>query len=202
MQDELYGWIKSYENNLIKIYNQTAFSRDLGSQLAGTDLMPGTTAQRIPWPLPRSILRRASMRSTSTEWTIALSATTEAPPRRVTSIPEDIYEDPVANNAHVVSAYVQSEDRVMLVSSYHNASRDRDVIRFVLKIYSNNVTRKIGYIVCDVDTGSFLRIIAKYVYSERQIVWLQPRGDRPALRYGRLEGRQKEYFDIVSTQDT
>ena len=37
MQDELYGWIKSYENNLIKIYNQTSFSRDLGALLAGND---------------------------------------------------------------------------------------------------------------------------------------------------------------------
>jgi sensor histidine kinase YesM len=200
MQDELYGWIKSYENNLIKIYNQTSFSRDLGVLLAGSD------------PPSRNSRAAYTMALTAFDPSQGVSALyiygmdnhlvsyyrSASTPRY--KYPEDIYEDPAADNARIVSAYVQSDERVMLVSSYHNASRDRDVIRFVLKIYSNNVTRKIGYIVCDVDTGSFLRIIAKYAYSDRQIVWLQPRGDRPALRYGRLEGRQKEYFDVVSVR--
>jgi sensor histidine kinase YesM len=200
MQDELYGWIKSYENSLIKIYNQNAFSRDLGSLLSATD---------------------APARNTRAAYTMALTAFD--PSQGVNALyiynmddrlvsyyrsaftprfkyPEDIYEDPSGNNARVVSEYVKSDDRVMLVSSYHNVSRDRDVIRFVLKIYTNNVTRKIGYIVCDVDVNSFQRIIGKYVYSEGQVVWLQPRGDRPALAYGTLEGKQKAYFDIVSTR--
>jgi sensor histidine kinase YesM len=200
MQDELYGWIKSYENNLIKIYNQTAFSRDLGSQLAGADLQARNNRTAYTMAITAfdpSQNVNALYIYTMDNRLVSYYRSASTPRNRY---PEDIYEDPVANNAHVVSEYVKSDDRVMLVSSYHNASRDKDIIRFVLKIYTNNVTRKIGYIVCDADTNSFLRIIGKYVYSERQIVWLQPRGDRPALRYGRLDGKQKEYFDSVSTR--
>ncbi|MGA2639564.1 MAG: histidine kinase [Spirochaetia bacterium] len=200
MQDELYGWIKSYENNLIKIYNQAAFSRELGSQLAGNDPPAGNSRAAYTMALtafdPSQGVNALYIYGMDNR---LLSYYRSASTPRY-KYPEDIYADPVSSNARVVSEYAHSDDRVMLVSSYHNTSRDRDVIRFVLKIYTNNVTRKIGYIVCDVDTNSFMRIIGKYVYSERQIVWLQPRGDRPALRYGRLEGRQKEYFDVVSTR--
>jgi len=200
MQDELYGWIKSYENNLIKIYNQTSFSRDLAALLAGSD--PSVRNSRAAYTMALTAFDPSqgvnALYIYGMDNHLVSYYRSASTPRY--KYPEDIYEDPAADNARIVSAYVQSEDRVMLVSSYHNASRDRDVIRFVLKIYSNNVTKKIGYIVCDVDAGSFLRIIGKYAFSDRQIVWLQPRGDRPALHYCRLEGRQKEYFDVVSAR--
>ncbi len=200
MQDELYGWIKSYENDLIKIYNQNAFSRDLSSLLAGTD--PQTRNSRAAYTMALTAFDPSqgvnALYIYNMDDRLVSYYRSAFTPRF--KYPEDIYEDPIGNNARVVSDYVKSDDRAMLVSSYHNVSRDRDVIRFVLKIYTNNVTRKIGYVVCDVDINSFLRIIGKYVYSDGQIVWLQPRGDRPALVYGKLEGKQKLYFDVVSTR--
>jgi sensor histidine kinase YesM len=200
MQDELYGWIKSYENNLIKIYNQNAFSRELGGLLAAAD--PPARNNRVAYAMALTAFDPSqgvnALYIYNMDHRLVSYYRSAFTPRF--KYPEDIYEDPVANNARIVSDYVTSDNRVMLVSSYHNPSRDRDVIRFVLKIYTNNVTRKIGYIVCDVDVTSFRRIIGKYVYSEGQVVWLQPRGDRPALVYGTLDGRQRRYFDLVSTR--
>lgn len=71
-------------------------------------------------------------------------------------------------------------------------------MRFVLKVYAKDANRRIGYLVCDVDPGSFRRIIAKYVFAEGQVAWLQPAGDRVALLYGRGGKRESDSFRAAS----
>jgi sensor histidine kinase YesM len=202
MQDELYMWIKSYENDLIKIYNKSDFIRDLSAESVDS-LSPDEL---------RSRYRRESYDMAFTVFDAAQDVSafyvydakdflvstyrSAATPR--SNYPEDIYQDRNAFNAGAVSAYVRSNRRAMLVSSYFNISRNREVVRLVLKIYAKDVTRKIGYLVCDVDSGSFRRIIAKYVFSEGQIVWLQPSGDRPVFLYGEPEKRQREYYEAAT----
>ncbi|HUI69928.1 MAG TPA: sensor histidine kinase, partial [Spirochaetia bacterium] len=85
-----------------------------------------------------------------------------------------------------------------LVSSTFNESRQKDLIRFVLKIYSGDLSRTVGYIVCDVDGAGFIRIMEKYLSSDRQIVWLQPSGDRPALRVGKPLSQQTSAYDVAT----
>lgn len=197
VQDELYAWIKSYENNLIKVYNQTELIRDLSVPLPWDVLH--RKYDRVAYDMALSAFDPAQNVNALYVYTIDerlvsyyRSANT---PRN--NYPEDIYQDPNLNNAAVVTSYVRSDNRVMLVSSYFNASRSKDVVRFVLKIYTNNVTKKAGFIVCDVDSNSFTRIVGKYVYSDRQLVWLQPAGDRPAVSFGRLQGKQRSFFENI-----
>ncbi|HEY8500783.1 MAG TPA: sensor histidine kinase, partial [Clostridia bacterium] len=82
--------------------------------------------------------------------------------------------------------------------SYYNKSRQTSILRFVVKIYTDRTTRKIGYIVCDVDDKSFMNIVQKYVYSQGQLIWLQPLGDRPFLLTGDLTGKKSEYYHTIT----
>lgn len=202
MQDELYMWIKAYENDLIKIYNKTDFIRDLSDESLGS-ISPGELRSRygrVAYDMAYTVFEAAQGLSAfyvydSKDGLVSLYRSA-ATPR--SNYPEDIHQNPSAYNALAVSAYVRSDNRVMLVSSYFNRSRGREVVRLVLKIYAQDVSRKIGYLVCDVDSGSFRRIIAKYVFSEGQVVWLQPSGDRPVLLYGEPEKRQSDYYEAAS----
>jgi sensor histidine kinase YesM len=199
MQSELYLWIKTYENDLIKIYNRNDLVRDLDAESAGTLPRDELRAKyrRVAYDMALSVFD--SSQGVNAIYVYDLSDAPVSSYRSastpLSNYPEDILQDRRAYNADIVSAYVRSDSRVMLVSSYYNDSRKRDVLRFALKIYANDVLRKIGYIVCDVDVSSFRRIIEKYVFSARQIVWLQPSGDRPTLRYGEPAGRQAAYFE-------
>ena len=190
MQDELYTWIKGYENNLIKVYNQTDFMRDLGDRLPRADLEAayrGTAYGMALADFDPSQGVNALYIYTADDQLISVYRSASTP--RI-NYPPDIFQDPAATNAAVVARYVRSADRVMLVSSTFNASRQRDLVRFVLKIYSTGLTRTIGYIVCDVDGAGFFRIMEKYLSSDRQVIWLQPSADRPALQLGTPAGSQ------------
>jgi sensor histidine kinase YesM len=207
MQDELYMWIKSYENGLIKVYNRAEFLRDLAkgkeiaSGLAGA--MPGedlrSKYRRIAYDLALTIFDAAqgvnAVYVYDSDDKLVSSYRSASTPRFY--YPDDIYKDKAAYNAGLVAAYARSDQRVMLVSSYYNESRQRDVLRFALKIYGNDIKTKIGYIVCDADSGGFLRIVEKYVFSGGQVVWLQPSGDRPAFRFGLPLGKEAAYYEAA-----
>jgi sensor histidine kinase YesM len=200
MQDELYTWIKSYENNLIKIYNQTELIRDLSVPLPLDELR--RRYDRIAYDMALTVFDPAQNVNALYLYTMdngLVSYYRSANTPRY-NYPEDIYQDPAHDNTDVVTSYVRSESRVMLISSYLNGSRTKDIVRFVLKIYTNNVAKKIGFIVCDVDSGSFARIMEKYMYSDRQLVWLQPMGDRPAVSFGSRDGRDKYFYESIASK--
>ena len=202
MQDELYTWIKSYENNLIKIYNQTELIRDLSAALPLEELR--RRYDRIAYDLALTVFDPAQNVNALYVYTMdrgLVSYYRSANTPRY-NYPEDIYQDSAQDNTAAVTSYVRSDSRVMLVSSYHNASRSKDIVRFVLKIYANNVTNKIGFVVCDVDSGSFSRIMEKYVYSDRQLVWLQPAGDRPAVSFGNPNARDTQMYQSLASRKT
>lgn len=47
----------------------------------------------------------------------------------------------------------------MLVSSYYNEYRKKNILRFVMKLYhESNLEDKIGYVVCDVDTKNLEKL--------------------------------------------
>ncbi|HCM25711.1 MAG: hypothetical protein A2Z99_03220 [Treponema sp. GWB1_62_6] len=43
----------------------------------------------------------------------------------------------------------------MLISICYNESRKKTLVRFVFKIYEGAGARKVGYIACDADNGTF-----------------------------------------------
>ncbi len=204
MQSELYMWIKSYENDLIKIYNKTDFIGDLSSVGGASGAMADLRDRyrRIAYDLALTVFDASQQVSAlyvyGADGSLLSSYLSASTP--LSNYPEDIYSDKAAYNADVVSAYILSDRRPMLVSSYFNRSRKREIVRFALKIYAKDATRKIGYVVCDVDAGSFRRIVGKYVFSDDQIVWLQPSGDRPVLYFGEPSGRQLRYYEAATAE--
>ncbi len=197
MQDELYSWLKGYENALIKFYNQTDLMRDLAASPSQA-LLSGKNS-RIAYTMMQSVFDPGQYVNALYLYTLdhrLVSYSRIASTPRY-NYPEDIYADPVANRSNVVSAYVASDDRVMLVTSSYNKSRGQTILRLVLKLYTNNVRTKIGFVVCDVDPRGFSRIVEKYVYSDRQVVWLQPPKDDPVLVYGLHEAVGPIFEKIV-----
>jgi sensor histidine kinase YesM len=188
MQDDLYSWIKGYENALISIYNQPDLMPNLASgatvayRMMQTAFEPDQYVNALYlYTLDHRIISYSRIAST---------------PRF--SFPEDIFQDPVASRSDVVADYVASDHRVMLVTSFYSPSRQKTILRLVLKLYTSNVQAKIGFLVCDVDPKGIQRIVEKYAYSDRQLVWLQPQGDEPVLVYGNPDGPAGAEYRRVS----
>ena len=97
--------------------------------------------------------------------------------------------------------YVESDETAMLISSYFNPHRGKDIIRFVLKLYGNSNPRdKIGYIVCDVDSKAFVSIMEKYRTDNTMYIWMQPERDRPVVSLGETTDKEKDYYAEISRQ--
>lgn len=114
---------------------------------------------------------------------------------------EDIYSDMEQENADIVLKYLKSDDTTMLISSYYNPYREKDILRFVLKLYNNsNRYQKIGYVVCDVDSKVFTAIMEKYRTDSTMFIWLQPDGDRPVTALGTLSSEEEKMYKDMSAQ--
>lgn len=114
---------------------------------------------------------------------------------------EDIYTDMEQENADKVLKYLQSDNTTMLISSYYNPYREKDILRFVLKLYNNsNRYQKIGYVVCDVDSKVFTAIMEKYRTDSTMFIWLQPDGDRPVTALGTLSPEEEKIYKDMSGQ--
>jgi sensor histidine kinase YesM len=196
MQDELYGWVKGYENALISLYGQTDVLNDLSQGSDGAKRLQGT---RLAYTLMQTAFTPNQYVSAlylySVDSQLISSARLASTPRY--QFPEDIFEDAQANRTQPVLDYVASDNRVMLITSVYNASRQQTLLRFVLKLYGNNVRTKVGFLVCDVDPKGFSRIVEKYAYSDRQLVWLQPGGDDPIVVFGHEGGDRPDFQRIA-----
>ncbi len=113
----------------------------------------------------------------------------------------DIYEDAETYNAEKVREYVESDETAMLISGYYNTYREKDIIRFVLKLYNNsNRDRKIGYVVCDADSKVFTDILEKYCTENTMYIWLQSDSDRPIVSRGSLSEVDDGIYRVISEQ--
>lgn len=210
MQDDIYSFIKKIETNAIGVYSDKEFISALKHE---------TDVEALRTDYYREAYTLATENFETQDDVLALylyNADDEiiSTYRRATTpkhnYPEDIYADGEADNAKVVKDYVDSNQTVMLISSYYNTARETDILRFVLKIYSNsNTEQKIGYLVCDVDTKVLQYMMKKYFVSDDMFLWLQPMGDRPVFSMGELSGRAQESYQSLadsvaagSTEDT
>lgn len=89
----------------------------------------------------------------------------------------------------------------MLISGYYNTYREKDIVRFVLKLHNNsNRDRKIGYVVCDVDSRVFTSILEKYCTENTMYIWLQSDSDRPIVSRGSLTDVNDGIYQVISGQ--
>ena len=108
--------------------------------------------------------------------------------------PDDLFKVPEETNASKIREYLASDEKGLFISSYYNEYRKKNLVRFVIKLFTNNATRKVGFLVCDVDSKAFMKIMEKYIYSDDQVVWLQPSGDMPILETGALPRANVSYY--------
>lgn len=198
MQDDVHSFVKNIENGLIDIYNEKDLLKDLRR---GTDINDLRTSYY------RTAYNLATENFDTSSWVVALylyNADNEIIStyrRAVTpkhNYPLDIYENAEDNNADKVKEYINSEKTQMMISSYYNKYREKNLVRFVLKFYNSlGINSKGGYLVCDVDSKAFEKILKKYRLDESMYIWLQPTGDRPILSTGILSEDGEADYRLV-----
>lgn len=197
MQNELYTFFKNIEGGMVEIYNDKEFLEDLGS---------GCSANWLRQRYNRRAYKLATENFATSDGVVAAYIYTDdheviSTYRRAMTpkhnYPKDIYED-VQYNGEKVKEYIEAADSGMLISSYYNLHREKNIVRFVLKIYNNtNLNDRIGYIVCDVDSSVLKKIMEKYVINEKTYIWLQPLGDRQIFAMGNLEEESAAYYEKI-----
>lgn len=195
MQNEIYGLIKGIENNLIEIYMDDELLQSLRKKETIKELQ--SKFYRKAYDIATDEFETGDdvvsfYLYTMDHQVISTYRRAVTPKHNYVS---DIYSDPEYTNAEIVKKYVESDNPVMLVSSYYNEYRNKNILRFVMKLYNeSNLQDKIGYVVCDVDTKNLEKIMDKYRIDRTAFMWLQPTGDRPIDTLGDLDDEQtKEY---------
>lgn len=201
MQNELYAFVKNIENNLIEIYTESSFIKEL-RQEKDIDILRAEFYRKA-YDIAVSKFESAdsvvSLYLYTTDHEIISTYRRAVTPRH--NYQTDIYADKEQENAGTVMDYVESDETAMLISSYFNPHRGKNIIRFVLKLYGNSNPRdKIGYIVCDVDSKAFVSIMEKYRTDNTMYIWLQPERDRPVVSLGETTDKEKDYYAEISRQ--
>ena len=195
MQNEIYGLIKGIENNLIEIYMDDELLQSLRKKETIKELQ--SKFYRKAYDIATDEFETGDdvvsfYLYTMDHQVISTYRRAVTPKHNYAS---DIYSDPEYTNAEIVKKYVELDKPVMRVSSYYNEYRNKNILRFVMKLYNeSNLQDKIGYVVCDVDTKNLEKIMDKYRIDRTAFMWLQPTGDRPIDTLGDLDAEQtKEY---------
>lgn len=201
MQNEVYTFVKSVESSLVEIYNQKQFMQDLRADVP---------IEELKGKYYRLAYHLATEKFDTSDGVVACylynsqDEVISTYRRAVTpkhNYPQDLYEDAKTSGAERVREYVASDNTAMLISSYYNVHRETSIVHFVLKIYdNNNLGRKIGYVVCDIDSKVLKSIMEKYSTQDEMFMWLQPLGDDAIVSIGELEENSRKYFDSAREQ--
>lgn len=201
MQNEIYTFIKSVESSLVEIYNQKQFMQDLRAdepidKLKGSHYRLAYNLVAEKFDTSDGVVACYIYNSEDEVISIYRRAVT---PKH--NYPQDLYEDTEENGADKIKEYVASDNTTMLISSYYNSYRETSIVHFVLKIYdNNNLGRKIGYVVCDIDSKVLKRIMEKYSTQNEMFMWLQPMGDDAIVSIGELEQNSRKYYESAREQ--
>lgn len=202
MQEEIYHFTGNMEKKMIKIYSEQEFISALKDE--------GCGIERLREDFYRKAYEVGAGNFETSDKVMALYLYTMdheiiSTYRKATTpkhnYPVDIYEDMEIYNAKRVQEYVESDEQALLISGYYNTYREKDIIRFVLKLYNNsNRDRKIGYVVCDVDSKVFTDILEKYCTENTMYIWLQSDSDRPIVSQGSLAEVDDGIYQVISGQ--
>ncbi len=202
MQEEIYHFTGNMEKKMIKIYSEQDFISALKDD--------GYGIERLREDFYRRAYEVGAGNFETSDKVMALYLYTMdheiiSTYRKATTpkhnYPVDIYENMETYNAGKVREYVESDETALLISGYYNTYREKDIIRFVLKLYNNsNRERKIGYVVCDVDSKVFTSILEKYCTENTMYIWLQSDSDRPIVSRGSLSEVDDGIYQVISEQ--
>lgn len=198
MQDDLYTFITSMEKSMLEVYLNNSFMTDLAT--INDPLILQKSYKKLAYSLALSEFIPSQNVNAIYIYNldhVLISSYRHAATPKYT-YPKDIHTSPSSTNAQVVIDYVNSDNKIMLITSYYNTNRKTNLIRFVIKLYKDNASQKIGYMICDVDTKAFNKIINKHKYSHDQFIWLQPLGDTPVTQMGNLQDAELPYFETIS----
>ncbi len=199
MQNEIHGLLKRMESNLIEIYTEKELIGDLKEQRSIGQLR--AEYYRKSYDIAMNEFETGdsvvSLYLYTMDHKIISTYRRAVTPKH--NYATDIYNDEENENAGIVKKYVESDDTTMLVSSYYNRYRERNILRLVLKLYNeSNLNDKIGYVVCDIDTKNIENIMEKYRTDSTVFMWLQPDGDRVAFTLGSLSSSEQEYYQQMT----
>lgn len=201
MQNEIYSISKNIENNLIEVYTDKELIDSLEAE-ASVDTLRAKYYRQAYDIVTNGFETNddvVSLYLYTVDHEIISTYRRAMTPKHNYQV--DIYQDMDMGNSQTVRNYVESDEDTMLISSYYNPYREKDILRFVLKLYNNgNRNEKIGYIVCDVDSKAVLGVMEKYQMDSTMFIWLQPKGDRAAVTLGALTDKQEEYYENVSDE--
>lgn len=199
MQDDMFTFIRSVESGLIDLYNDKDLITDLRRNVSQEELQDKyyRTAYNLATENFQTSFKVVALYLYNDDHEIISTYRRASTPRH--NYPVDIYEDE-ENNCGKVRQYVESDDNMMMISSYYNSHRETDLVRFVLKLCNYlDVNSKIGYVVCDIDSKAVKKLIEKYRIDDEMVIWMQPSGDRPIVHLGELSGVGEEIYRQVST---
>ncbi|MBE5914977.1 MAG: HAMP domain-containing protein [Pseudobutyrivibrio ruminis] len=201
MQNELYTYFFGIESDIIDIYNDKEFLRDISQD---KDI---NTLREVYYSRAKELVTSTSLLE---KGTLALYLYTDdnetvsvyrkfSTPRH--NYPKDIYVNEEQYNSAKVKEYVGSDDNQMLISGYYNQALNRNIIRFVVKIHNiNKLEEQVGYVVCDIDTKAIDKIMRKYVISDNTYVWIQPFSDLVLYVMDNPAGVNQDVFEAVSSK--
>ena len=202
MQNSIYSYLNTMEGNLIKIYDEDDFVKDLHSGADAGEL------KREYLALARDFTLSAFETTDAVKALYLYNADHEVIStfrRAVTpkhNYPTDLYSDP-QYNGDTIKAYMESSDRGILISSYYNTYRETNIIHLVMKIFAGyQYDHAVGYVVCDVDSSALAERMEQCIANDSAFVWLQPSGDRIAVSIGipEEEMTEAELLDVADTE--
>ncbi|MBE5871525.1 MAG: HAMP domain-containing protein [Lachnospiraceae bacterium] len=199
MQNEITTFVKRIESNMIAVYNEKQFVQALKEDNSDGHL------QKDYYKMAYNL---ATTRFDTSDKVVAVyiyridHEIISTYRRAVTpkhNYPKDIYEQEEQNNAGKVREYIESDEKSTLISSYYNPYREKNIVRICLKIYDTVSSKdKLGYIICDVDSSAFVKIMEKYSSHLQGYMWLQPEGDRVLVHSGALTEDNREFYEAVT----
>ncbi len=199
MQNEIYGFLKKMESNLIEVYNERELIEALKQEQSIDSLR--TEFYRKAYEIGTTDFDTGdsvvALYLYTAEHEIISTYRRAMTPKH--NYPADLYSGPADYNGNGVREFVDSVSAGMLISSYYNEYRGTDIIHLVLKLYDNrNYNQVIGYIVCDVDSKAIRSIMEKYSTDKSMYIWLQPAGDRAAVSIGTLNENEELIYQEIS----
>lgn len=186
LQEDLYNINKAVENSLIKIYNQPTYMRDISERAPVETLIKNH--DEITYDLAHNAFTPGQSLTALYLYTAdsQLISSYQHAQTPIYLYPEDIYTHIPGEDAGLIRSYIDSDERVMLLTSVYNANRQVQLIRYIMKVFAKD-NKCAGYLVADIDPKPYLSLLEKYRYDDDQILWLQPSGDKVALVLGPWE---------------
>jgi sensor histidine kinase YesM len=200
LQEDLYGFHKDIENSIIKLYNQR--QGQLIQALSEKDIFDSSMQSKYSqsaYELAHTAFvpaqNLAALYIYTADNAVVASYRHAQTPRY--TYPENLLDSVDVDETLIIESFAASADRVMLLTSGYNTSRNIRLVRYAMKLY-NGASNCVGFVICDIDPKPLLQIIDKYRYADGQFIWLQSGGDAAALMNGEPLPEQNEIFKKIT----